>query len=225
MASLYRINSDYEWLMELLEDSGGEITEEIEVLLKRLQQDRDSFIDNACKDYTNIVSDNHAIDGEIERLGAIKERNLKRMEKGKQLIKDVMKLFDMKNTKKGSTNYVFRTPIFSGYTKISKSVNLNEARLYEDFAPLSGTKSSKYVNYAISAVVDKDSLEEINKLQILPATSYIPKVDKKLVKEYLEDVQQGLILDFDDNQEIVIDPIADIANIVSNESLIIQSIK
>ena len=224
MANLYRISVDYEYLMALFEESGGEVTEEIKILLERLQTDRDQFIDDTCKDFTNLKSDNIAIDNEIQRLAGLKERNENRIEKIKTLIRQLLRQFDMKNPKKGSTNYVFKTPIFSGYTKITESVTIDEARLFEDFAALSGTKSSKFVDYEVKAVVNKDNLEKINKLQILPATAYSPKVDKKLVKEYLKDVKQGRQLSFDESQEIVFDSIAEIASIVSNESLIIQQI-
>lgn len=222
MSSIYNIEWKYLQLVELLEENGGELTEEIELELQALEENRDELIESMCKSIANKSRDVASIDSEIERLSELKQNNVKSIDATKKGIIKILKLFGMRSANKKSKGYAFKTALFSGFTRSFESVIVDDVAIESQFAPITG-KTSKYINYKIDAKVDHTQLLRLNELGILPVTSFSTSVDKKLLKEYLLDVAQSQTennVETDDAPER--DSIADYASISSNESLIIK---
>lgn len=222
MSSIYNIEWKYLQLVELLEENGGELTEELELELQALEENRDELIESMCKSIANKSRDVASIDSEIERLSEIKQNNIKSIDATKKGIIKILKLFGMRSANKKSKGYAFKTALFSGFTRSFESVIVDDVAIESQFAPITG-KTSKYINYKIDAKVDHTQLLRLNELGILPVTSFSTSVDKKLLKEYLLDVAQSQTennVETDDAPER--DSIADYVSISSNESLIIK---
>lgn len=224
MSDLYSIQLEYLRIMEVIEENDGEIDEHIEKELELLLDAKEDFINSVCKNYTNLELDVVTISREIERLQERKQDTLKRIDTVKKMLTKVLKFFDMRSTNKKSKGYAFNTGLFSGYTRSVESVEVDNEAILAQFTPITGKKSD-YVDYTVSVKVSHANLLRLNELGIIPVTAYSPTVNKTSVKEYLKSVAQSQELSSENADKTVehkSDPIADYANIVSKESLVIK---
>ena len=131
MASLYHIEQKYLSLMEAIEDNEGEITENLEELLNQNEVDRGKLLDALCIEIMAARSDTDIIKDEIERLKQrIASNDLKEERTNKTIIK-VLKFFSMFSPNKKSNGYAFKTALFNGFTKETKQMTFDDARLTE----------------------------------------------------------------------------------------------
>jgi hypothetical protein len=69
---LYDLVSEYKQIEEMLYESGGEITPEIESLLQVNKENLEEKLDNMAKVVANLEGDINACEGEIHRLASMK---------------------------------------------------------------------------------------------------------------------------------------------------------
>lgn len=106
--NLYKIDLEYLKLMELLDESDGEITEEVGDLMEQNQ----NLAENSLKNYTfmvrNLEGDINAIDAEIKRLTAMKKSKDRSLEVLKDGITFTMKVRDLDKFDGGTFKLSFR---------------------------------------------------------------------------------------------------------------------
>jgi hypothetical protein len=222
MASLYTIQLEYVRIMDMIEDAGGEITDEINEALQALYEDKDNLIDAICETIVNYEGRNVAIKMEVERLTSRAKSNNNAIEKSKDTLLKVLKHFNMKSTSKGSKGYAFKTALFSGHSLTRESVEVDEFMVSNTFRPING-KQSKFVKYTVATKFDFESLKKVNELGIVPYGEYAIEIDKKAITQYLKDVRVAKQIEFtEDDSQIKFDPITELARLVSKESLVIK---
>lgn len=216
MGNLLSITLEYARVMEMIEEAEGEITPEIESAVNSAIKDRDKFMERLCEKYFEAKASVAYIKETIENFEARAKAFEKKQEQLKNLMFSVMREFNMTKTTKGKTTYNFTSPLYTVFVKNQESVELDEALFIEKFEPIVG-KTSNYVTYKITAEVTADQLRRLNQLNIIPATSMSPKLDKKEVLSYLKSISEGAQLSFDENNEITFDPIKDVTSIVTKD--------
>lgn len=221
MANVFNITLEYMRVMEMIEDNDGEITEEIEAAVNNAIKDRDTLMEELCSKYFETGASIQYIKSTIESFKARAEAYEKRQEGLKKLLLAMMVEFDMKKTTKGKTNYNFTSPLYTVFSKDTKSVEINEPLFIEKFVPITG-ETSKYVTYKVAVEVTADQLKQLNKLNIIPVSAMTPKTDKVEVKSYLEAIAEGSQLTFDGNDNIIFDPIKEVASIKTTTSVTIR---
>ena len=224
MANLYSIQLEYLRIMEMIEDSEGEITEDLAHSLEEVFSDRDKLFDDMVKVVNEAEYNIQIINAEVERLRARKDDFEKKIERTKKSIISLLKFYNMRSPNKRSKGYAFKSALFSMYTRTFESLELDEMVIAEQYAPLTG-KTSRFINYNVNAKVDIENLKKINELGIVPSTGYSIHVDKAALKQYMKDIAVGKQLEFTEDSEqpeIKIEPIAELASIITKESLIIK---
>lgn len=216
MSNLYHIGLEHLRIINMIEEAEGELTEEIELELGNLTEVRDEFINSLCQQHANLLANSVKIKDEVERLNGRKKDIMSKIDTTKKTISKLLKHFDMKSTSRDSTGFAFDTGLFKGHTRSAESIEIDDLLFSSTFIPLTG-KKSKHVDYDIKGKVTHEQLTKLNELGILPVTSYSPVVNKKSTKLYLNAPQSH-----ESKDGVETDPIADIANIVNNESLIIK---
>lgn len=221
MANIFSITLEYMRVMEMIKDNEGEITEEIEAAVNNAIKDRDAFMEELCNKYFETGASVQYIKSAIESFRVRVDAYEKRQERLKKLLFDMMVEFDMKKTTKGKTNYNFTSPLYTVFSKDTKSVEINEPLFIEKFVPITG-ETSNYVTYKITAEVNADQLRRLNELKIIPVSAMTPKADKTEIKIYLESIAEGSKLTFDDTGEITFDPIKEVSSITTKTGVTIR---
>lgn len=94
MKNIYEIQQDYLSILQKLDETEGEVTEEIDELLKINQEELQVKAINYAKYVKNIEDNSSAIKGEITRLQELKKKNDSKVERLKGIISSAMKLYD-----------------------------------------------------------------------------------------------------------------------------------
>lgn len=95
MKTLFHIEKEFHNLTEILLESGGEITPEIESALEINKNDLEHKAQNYAFIIKSLIGDCEIIDSEIERLKALKASRIKAQEYLKQKISAAMDLFEI----------------------------------------------------------------------------------------------------------------------------------
>lgn len=222
MSNLFNIQMEYLRIMEMIEESEGELTEDIQQNLDALFADRENLLNNLCRHIVNNSNDIRSIDDEMDRLKERKEAYNKKIERTQKAIIDILKHFNMRSPNKKSNGYAFKSPFYSCYTKSVDVVKVDEMLAETMFSAITG-KKSKFVNYMIDKKFTSSQLEVINDLGIVPVTDYKISIDKRALAEYVKEVRkQSTLPETETNTSVELDPIAEISSIVVKESLVIK---
>jgi hypothetical protein len=175
MQNIFNIGQEYLELLNIIEESEGEITDEIAEFLKENETDRDNALDNLSKLVKHLSFNNKIIDDEVSRLKMLSTRNDNNVNKIKDAIMSLMKLYDLRGK---SGNYSHKTPLYTLFTRATQSIEIDFEKIV-DYDPITGTKTSKYIEYNIQDAFDATKIKE------LKPEKYSPKIDKASIKEAL----------------------------------------
>lgn len=105
---LYQINKEYLQLIDAIMEAEGEVTEEQSTALMITEQELQTK--GICYAYIvkGIESDNNAIDAEMKRLKALKDRNNKTIERLENNVQTAMNLFGITEIKSPTLKINFR---------------------------------------------------------------------------------------------------------------------
>jgi uncharacterized membrane protein YfhO len=105
---LYQINKEYLQLIDAIMEAEGEVSEEQSLQLAITEKELETK--GICYAYIvkGIESDNDAIDAELKRLKALKDRNNKTIEKLENNVQDAMNLFGITEIKSATLKINFR---------------------------------------------------------------------------------------------------------------------
>lgn len=219
--NLFNLQLEYARIMGMIEEVEGEITEDIQDLLKDVSDDKDYLIESLLNQIHQERYNQATIKAELERLKGFKESSEKREDHIKKTVIEILKFFDMKSTNKKSKGFAYKGATNSCFTVTRESVKLDEFKIAETFAPIVG-KTSKFVEYNISNQVDSDKLKAINDTGLFPITSYSPTINKTKIAEYIKHIREGKQLEFTEDNEVKLDPIVEFSELVSNTSLTVK---
>lgn len=120
MSNIYQIGQEYLELSEILQDNGGELTEELEV---RLAINESNLVEKSTG-YIQVIksldAENDIIDSEIKRLQGLKSNRTKTINRLKETVKDAMLIFGKDK---------IETPLYKITFRSSKSVEIYDADL------------------------------------------------------------------------------------------------
>lgn len=120
MSNIYQIGQEYLELSEILQDNGGELTEELEL---RLAINESNLVEKSTG-YIQVIksldSENDIIDSEIKRLQGLKSNRTKTINRLKETVKDAMLIFGKDK---------IETPLYKITFRSSKSVEIYDADL------------------------------------------------------------------------------------------------
>jgi len=120
MSNIYQIGQEYLELSEILQDNGGELTEELEL---RLAINESNLVEKSTG-YIQVIksldSENDIIDSEIKRLQGLKSNRTKTINRLKETVKDEMLIFGKDK---------IETPLYKITFRSSKSVEIYDADL------------------------------------------------------------------------------------------------
>ena len=194
--------------MEAIEDNEGEITENLEELLNQNEVDRGKLLDALCIEIMAARSDTDIIKDEIERLKQrIASNDLKEERTNKTIIK-VLKFFSMFSPNKKSNGYAFKTALFNGFTKETKQMTFDDARLTEFSLVRKATdlreneegslvvideatttdKISKFITFAVKETVPREVAIKLMQDKTVKQDNLIPVIDKNAAKEYIKNL-------------------------------------
>jgi len=142
--SIYNISSELEEIFRAIEDSDGEMNEEMSTSLTITQQELENKGIQYGFKVMSINSENEQIDAEIERLQKIKKRNVSLETKLKDILSDTMQHFGIDELK---------TPTLRVFFRKSESVDI----INEDLVDI------KYKVEETKYKVDKKLIKEVLK--------------------------------------------------------------
>lgn len=129
MASLWQITEEFLALASLIEEAGGEATDEI---MEELAISRDSFKHKA-EGYTSLIlkweSEIEAASAEIKRIQAIKKTKENSMERMKEMLKVALVVFGQED---GKGVKRFETPLIKLSTRKSYAVEVTDTTSLPD---------------------------------------------------------------------------------------------
>lgn len=126
MASIYNIQNELQELFNIIEESGGEITEEQIALLDIKQEELNVKLDNYVKAIKSWESDAKACKEEESRIAAVRKKYENRVKR----LKDVMLIAVKQFGEEGKTGNKFKElPTIRIFTKSTSSVNVDEDRI------------------------------------------------------------------------------------------------
>lgn len=219
MASLYTIQGRYLYIMEILENSDGEITPELETLLAQTEADKKSLIEQLCMQRAEAKGHVLTIKDEITRLQSRITDNEKLEKRIEKTIIDILKFFDMRNPSKKATNYIFKTALFTGFTRIAKTITFDDQRIGE--FGLDG-KVSKFITFDVKKTFAKNVVLQMLKANIATKEDVVPIIDKNAAKAYVKSLDEAPTLPLEGEVPTTPDPIINIINRDSKESITIK---
>jgi hypothetical protein len=213
--NLYKIKERYALILNLLEESEGEITEEIKVLLDQHDVNINDLLESLCIDLNSENANLSVVKDELDRLKEVKTATENRIDRKKKDIINILHYFDLKSPNKKSRGYAFKTPLFSGFTTVRETIKFNEEAL-EEFN-VDG-KESKFVNYSLKGNVPKYVAKYMNKMEYLTPENIVPVIDKTAAKEYIKSITtNGATL-----EQGNLDPITGLVIYDTSESLTVK---
>lgn len=106
--SIYNIEREYLEIAEILQENGGELTEEVETALAINKDELSVKAANYGYVVKSIVDDNNAIDAEIERLTALKSAGSKTIDRLKHAVHTAMDMYGIEEIKINNIKINFR---------------------------------------------------------------------------------------------------------------------
>jgi len=148
--NLYEITKEQEYIISLLEDNGGEATEEI---LQALEITREQFSEKA-KNYTYVIMkydrEVDMLDNEIARLTALKKSKANAKTKLKEALTTGVLAFGSQDPKSGVKR--FETATFKLSTRESKAVEItDEESIPEQYWVIKKEVSKTAISNALKA--------------------------------------------------------------------------
>jgi len=158
MASLFNITQEQRILINLLEENGGEVNDEI---LEDLAIRRDNF-EHKAESYAYIIlkmqGEADAADAEIKRIQAIKKTKDNITKRLKETLRDALMVFGNEDPKSGIKRY--ETPLLKLSTRRSESVNVvDESLLPENFWAIKREVSKSTISASLKAGVEVPGAE------------------------------------------------------------------
>jgi hypothetical protein len=146
MSNIFQIQKEYLQISEMLQENGGELTEEIEQLLLINESSLLTKSTGYCQVIKNLDSELLIIDSEIKRLQGLKDSRKKTIERLKESIANAMITFDKD---------VIETPLYKISFRASKSVQIFDENILPDnckkieIKPISKTEIKKMIDSGI----------------------------------------------------------------------------
>lgn len=106
--SIYNIEREYLEIAEILQENGGELTEETETALSINREELEVKAANYGYVIKSILDTNISIDAEIERLNALKAGNGKTIDRLKFAVENAMKMYGIEEIKVNNIKINFR---------------------------------------------------------------------------------------------------------------------
>lgn len=142
---LYQIRQDHYELLSHIEESGGELTPEIEQALQLSEEEFESKAVSYAYVIKGFDGTEDIIDKEIERLSELKEKAVKRKELFKQRLSDAMQQFGVEKIETPTLKLSFRK---------SESIEIT------DVTKIAGKYLEEKKTYTISKIKIKESIKE-----------------------------------------------------------------
>ena len=142
MSNIYQIKNEYLQISELLQENGGELTEEIEQALAINEQNLLEKSTGYVQVIKKLDAEVDIIKSEIKRLQGLKDSREKTIERMKQTVSDAMETYE-KTT--------LETPLYKISFRSSKSVEIFDESLLPDnckkveVKPISKTEIKKLI--------------------------------------------------------------------------------
>jgi predicted transcriptional regulator len=179
MANLFQLRDEYLEVISMLEESGGELTPEIE---ERLNINKTN-VESKLKAMAHIIDlqkgDIATIDTEIERLNSIKTVKTNIIERVKDLVKIGVLTFGEAN-EKGGRKIKYDTVQFW-------TVNTNVVVIDNEEEFINQKDAEPYVKFIIKDKLDRDTVDEFKRYY------HIENVEPNILKKELnEDIKNGV---------------------------------
>ena len=220
--NLFNIKSEYARIMGIIEENEGEVDDNIQDLLTEITENKEDLLDDLLGQVHLERYNQHVLKAEFERLKSFAESSLERETRIKKAVIDILQFFDMRSATKGSKGFAFKSATNNCFTSNRESLKVDEFRIVEEFAPITG-KKSKLIEYLVTRKVDTDTLTKINDTGLFPISAYSVNINKTAIINYIKDKRKGVALDFvEGTNEIKVDPIEEFVEIVTNTSLTVK---
>lgn len=160
MGTLYDITQDQQLIISLLEETGGELTPEIEEAMNITRSELESKAEGYGKAIFEYKAKEEAIDAEIKRLTARKKTAQNIQQRLKERIAEALEVFEVEKLEAGTFRYSFRK---------SKSVEIFDLNaLPDEFIITEKKADKKAIGDALKAgsVIYGAQLNENKSLQI-----------------------------------------------------------
>lgn len=160
MGTLYDITQDQQLIISLLEETGGELTPEIEEAMNITRSELESKAEGYGKAIFEYKAKEEAIDAEIKRLTARKKTAQNIQQRLKERIAEALEVFEVEKLEAGTFRYSFRK---------SKSVEIIDLNaLPDEFIITEKKADKKAIGDALKAgsVICGAQLNENKSLQI-----------------------------------------------------------
>lgn len=108
MATLYDITADQQTIVALLEETGGELTPEIEEAMAITREELETKAENYGKVIFEYKAKEEALANEIARLTAKKKTAQNIQQRMKERIAEALRVFDVDKLEAGAFRYGFR---------------------------------------------------------------------------------------------------------------------
>jgi hypothetical protein len=192
--SIFNIQEDYLRIMWELEESGGEITPELDQALA-INEDE---LESKMKAYANFIkllnSDINAVKTEVERLNAIKTAKENTIERLRKVMLDALLLMGKDgepNKETGKTNKKLKYDTLSLWTVNRDSVQFLGDEDGKDFT------DEEFISYEIKQRFDSEEVEEIRKALDIPTIVTTKIISKEGIKDAINEGRtiEGAILE------------------------------
>lgn len=184
--NLFMINQVYLNLVNEIMAADGEVSDELYAEFLKIEDDRDTKLENICKIISESKANIKIIEDEIERLSLVKARSNNLIDRLKRIILDTLKLHNLTGK---SGNYAHKVGTYNMWTVSRKSVELDDIKLLE-YNPISGSKTNNLIKFNINTELSSEYVKTINKLLEVKPTEVIIKVDKKDLLSFMESTGQ-----------------------------------
>jgi len=220
--NLFNIKSEYARIMGMIEEAEGEVDDNIQDLLTEITDSKEELIESLLNEVHQERYNQSIIKAELERIRDFKNKSELREERIKKVVIDILQFFDMRSATKGSKGFAFKSATNNCFTSNRDSLKVDEFRIVEEFAPITG-KKSKLIEYIVTRKVDTDTLTKINDTGLFPISAYSVNINKTAITNYIKDKRNGTALDFvEGTNEVKVDPIEEFVEIVTNTSLTVK---
>lgn len=172
--NLFQISEEYMGILAMLEETGGELTPELEDAMAVNRED----LENKLNAYAYMVrqkeGDIALIDDEIKRLKALKEASANIVSRLKETIVGALKLYDLRGK---SGNYALKLPFHNMYTRRTQAVAINEEALrsiavpeWEDYVKVAVNRKLNAEEYSMVVlnIVESGGNVEDSDFTIIP---------------------------------------------------------
>ena len=213
--NIFEISDEYLSILDILDETGGELTPEMEEQYKFTKENFEKKVTGYCRIITAINADNDTINNEVERLQSLKKVNENKVKKLKGILLDVVNTFGYNGK---SNNKKLDLPLYKLYTRNSEKLEITE-----------GVEIPKeYLKYNISIKELTPTLKEqlttiLKEHKFSNLGEIVPVPDKDTIKSKLEDTTLDLFSEeVNKKKQEEIKIINKFANLIKSTSLTIK---